>query len=156
MYTFLYIPLHPGCEGCLWTSFGIELEKWPKIEDARVNRGNCSIHTKGKHGGNRSLNTQFSSLQSLSGVWLFATPWIPARQASCPSPTPRIYSNSCPLSQWCIQPSCPLLSPSPPALSPSQHQGLFKWVNSSHGMAKVLEFQLQPQSFQWTPRTDFL
>ena len=42
-----------------------------------------------------------------------------------------------------IQPSHPLLSPSPPALNPSQHQGLFQWVNSSHEMAKVLEFQPQ-------------
>ena len=55
-----------------------------------------------------------------------------------------------------IQPSHPLLSPSPPAPNPSQHQGLFQWVNSSHQMAKVLEFQLQHQSFQWTPRTDLL
>ena len=51
-----------------------------------------------------------------------------------------------------IQPSHPLSSPSPPALNPSQHQGLFKWVSSSHQVAKVLEFQLQHQSFQWTPR----
>ena len=49
-----------------------------------------------------------------------------------------------------------LASPSPPALNPSQHQGLFKWVSSSHQVAKVLEFQLQHQSFQWTPRTDLL
>ena len=55
-----------------------------------------------------------------------------------------------------IQPSHPLSSPSPPAPSPSQHQGLFQWVNSSHEVAKVLEFQLQHQSFQWTPRTDLL
>ena len=55
-----------------------------------------------------------------------------------------------------IQPSHTLLSPSPPALNPSQHQGLFQWVNSSHEVAKVLEFQLQHQSFQWTPRTDLL
>ena len=45
------------------------------------------------------------------------------------------------------------LSPSPPAPNPSQHQGLFQWVNSSHEVAKVLEFQLQHQSFQWTPST---
>ena len=50
-----------------------------------------------------------------------------------------------------IQPSHPLSSPSPPAPNPSQHQGLFQWVNSSHQEAKVLEFQLQHQSFQWTP-----
>ena len=51
-----------------------------------------------------------------------------------------------------IQPSHPLSSPSPPALNLSQHQGLFKWVSSSHQVAKVLQFQLQHQSFQWTPR----
>ena len=55
-----------------------------------------------------------------------------------------------------IQPSHPLSSPSPPAPNLSQHQGLFKWVSSSHQVAKVLEFQLQHQSFQWAPRTDLL
>ena len=50
-----------------------------------------------------------------------------------------------------IQPSHALSSPSPPALNLSQHQGLFKWVSSSHQVVKVLEFQLQHQSFQWTP-----
>ena len=55
-----------------------------------------------------------------------------------------------------IQPSYPLSSPSPPALNLSQLQGLFQWVSSSQQLAKVLEFQLQHQSFQWTPRTDFL
>ena len=54
------------------------------------------------------------------------------------------------------QPFHPLLPPSPPAPNPSQHQGLFQWVNSSHDVAKVLEFQLQHQSFQWTPRTYLL
>ena len=48
-----------------------------------------------------------------------------------------------------IQPSHPLPSPSPPAFNLSQHQGLFKWISSSHQLAKVLEFQLQHQSFQW-------
>ena len=57
---------------------------------------------------------------------------------------------------YIIQPSHPLLSPSPPAFYLSQHLGLFKWVRSSHQVAKVLEFQLQHQSFQWTSRTDFL
>ena len=55
-----------------------------------------------------------------------------------------------------IQPSHPLLTPSPSTFSLSQHQGLFKWVSSSHQVAKVLEFQLQHQSFQWIFRTDFL
>ena len=47
-----------------------------------------------------------------------------------------------------IQPSHPLSSPSPPTFNLSQHQGLFQGVNSSHQVAKVLEFQLQHQSFQ--------
>ena len=47
-----------------------------------------------------------------------------------------------------IQPSHPLSSPSPPAFSLSQHQGLFQWVSSSHQVAKALEFQLQHQSIQ--------
>ena len=55
-----------------------------------------------------------------------------------------------------IQPSHPLSSPSPPTFNLSQHQGLFKWVSSSSQLTKVLEFQLQHQSFQWTPRTDLL
>ena len=50
-----------------------------------------------------------------------------------------------------VMPSHPLLSPSPPAPNPSQHQGLFQWVNFLHEVAKVLEFQLQHQSFQWIP-----
>ena len=54
------------------------------------------------------------------------------------------------------QPSLPLSSPSPPAFNLSQHQGLFQGVSSSHQVAKVLEFQLQHQSFQWIFRTDFL
>ena len=57
---------------------------------------------------------------------------------------------------YAIQPSHPLSSPSPPTFSLSQHQGLFQWVSSSDQVAKVLEFQLQDQSFQWTFRTDFL
>ena len=55
-----------------------------------------------------------------------------------------------------IHPSHPLSSPSPPTLNLSQHQGLFQWVSSSHQVAKVLELQLQHQSFQWIFRVDFL
>jgi len=55
-----------------------------------------------------------------------------------------------------IQPSHPLSSPSPPAFNLSQHQGLLQRVSSSHQVAKVLELQLQHQSFQWIFRTDFL
>ena len=55
-----------------------------------------------------------------------------------------------------IQPSYALSSPSPPAFNFSQHQGLFKWVSSLHQVAKILEFHIHHQSFQWIFRTDFL
>ena len=55
-----------------------------------------------------------------------------------------------------IQPSHPLSSTSPPAPNPSQHKSLFQWANSSHQVAKVLEFQLQHKSFQWTSRPGLL
>ena len=55
-----------------------------------------------------------------------------------------------------IQPSHRLSSMFPPAFNLSQHRSLFQWVSSSHQVAKVLEFQLQRQSFQWLFRTDFL
>ena len=55
-----------------------------------------------------------------------------------------------------IQPSHPLSSPFPPALSLSQHQGLFQWVSSLHQVAKVLELQPRHQSFQCISGVDFL
>ena len=54
------------------------------------------------------------------------------------------------------QPSYPLSSPTSPALNLSQNQSLYQWVSTPHQVAKVLEFQLQCQFFQWTPRTDLL
>ena len=96
----------------------------------------------------------FIQFSSLSCVQLFVTPWTTACQASLS------ITNSWSLLKlmfiWvgdAIQPSHPLSSPSPPALSLSQHQGLFQWVGSSYQVAKVLEFQLQHQSFQWKEMT---
>ena len=65
----------------------------------------------------------------------------------CPSPTPGAYSNSCPSSWWCHSTISSSVIPSPPAFNLSQHQGLFQWVSSSHQLDKVLELQLQHQSF---------
>ena len=47
------------------------------------------------------LPCSFSSVQSLSRFWLFANPWTQHARPPCPSPTARVYSNSCPLIQWC-------------------------------------------------------
>ena len=91
-------------------------------------------------------SVQFSSFQSLSHVQLVVIPWMRHSRPPCTSPTPGIYSDSCPSCLRCH----PAISSSViPFSNPSQHQGLFQWVNSSHEVAKVLEFQLQRQSFQW-------
>ena len=85
----------------------------------------------------------FRSVQSLSRVRLFSTPWIAARQASLFITNSR--SSLKLTSIQSVMPSShlnPLSSPSPPAFNPSQHQSLFQWVNTLHEVAKVLEFQL--------------
>ena len=74
----------------------------------------------------------------------------------CSSPAPWACSNSCPTSRWCHPTTHPMSSPSPPAFSHSQNQGLFQWVTPLHQVTKVLELQLQHQSFQWIFRVDFL
>ena len=74
----------------------------------------------------------------------------------CPSPTLGACSNECPSSQWCHSTISSSIVPFSPSFSLFQPQNLFQWVNSSHQVAKVLEFQLQQQSFQWIFRTDFL
>ena len=96
------------------------------------------------------------SIQLLRRVQLFATPWI-AGTPGLPvhHQPPERAQNHVHQVRDTIQPSHPLLSPSPPAFNLSQHQSLFQWV-SSHQMAKVLELQLQHRSFQWIFRTDFL
>ena len=98
--------------------------------------------------------SKFSSVQSLSHVWLFANPWTAARQASLSITDSQRLLKSCPLSQWCHNHfilCCPLLLSS--SIFPSIRV-FFRWISSSHQVAKVLELQLQ--SFQWIFRTDFL
>ena len=88
-------------------------------------------------------------VQSLSHVWLFATLWTVACQASLS------FTISCSLlklmSFESVMPSNHLIlcHPLSPASSLSQHQGLFQWIGSSHQVVKQLELQLQHQSFQW-------
>ena len=98
-----------------------------------------------------------SSVQSLSHVQLFGDPM------DCSMPGLPVHHQLPEFTQthvcWvgdAIQPSHPLSSPSSPALSLPHHQGLFQWVGSLHQVAKVLEFQLQHQSFQWIFRVGFL
>ena len=98
--------------------------------------------------------TSVSSVQ-FSHVQLFATPWTEAGKAFL-----SITNSWSLLKLMSIESVMPfnhlILSHSPPAFKLCQHQGLFKWVSSSHQVAKVLEFQPQHQFFQWIFRTDFL
>ena len=103
---------------------------------------------------------RFSSVQCNSVIQSCPTLWDPMDHSTSGFP---VYHQLPEFTQThvhqvgdAIQPSRPLSSPSPPALNLSQHQGLFKWVSSSHQVAKVVELQLQHQSFPWTLRTDFL
>ena len=96
------------------------------------------------------------SVQSLSRVWLFASHELQHARPPCPSPTPRVHPNPCPLSWWCHSIISSSVIPFCSHLQSFPAHGLFKWVSSLHQVAKVLELQLQHQSFQWTPRTDLL
>ena len=102
-------------------------------------------------------SVQLSSVQSLSRVQLSVTPWTVACQASLS------ITNSWSLlklmSIESVMSFNHLILCRPtflPVLNLSQHQDLFKWVSSSHQVAKLMEFQLQHQSFQWIFRTDLL
>ena len=92
---------------------------------------------------------QFSSVQSSHSV-MSNSLWPHGLQHTrppCPSPTPRVYPNSCPLSRWCHPTISSSVIPFSSCLQYFQHQGLFKWVSSLYQMDKVLEFQLQHQSW---------
>ena len=94
-------------------------------------------------------------VQSFSSVWLFAAPWTAACQTSLSFIISQFVQTHVHWVSDAIQPSYSLSSPSPPALSLFWHQGLFQWVSSSQLVAKILELQLQHQSFQWIFRVDF-
>ena len=105
-------------------------------------------------------SVQFRSVQSFSHVRLFATPWTTAQQASLSITNswtlPKLMSTES------VMPSNHLILCNPLLLLTSIFPSIrifpsiFKWVSSSHQVAKVLEFQLQHQPFQWIPRTDLL
>ena len=99
------------------------------------------------------VSVQFSHSVVSDSLW----PHEPQHaRPPCPSPAPGVNQTHVHWVGDTIQPSHPLSSPCPPALNLSQNQDLSKWVSSLHQVAKVLEFQLQHQCFQWTPRTDLL
>ena len=101
-----------------------------------------------------SHSVQFSSVQSLSRVRLFATPWVAARQTSLSITNSQ--SSLRLTSIESVMPSSHLILCRPLLLLPPIPPSIRVFSNSSHEVAKVLEFQLQHQSFQWTPKTDLL
>ena len=103
------------------------------------------------------LSVQFSSVQSLSRVWLFVTPWTTACQASLS--ITNSWSLTKPMSIESVMPTNHLILCRPLLLLPLIFPSIRVFSNESapsNQVAKVLEFQLQHQSFQWTPRTDLL
>ena len=130
---------HPSC---LETFESVAPSKYSEV--ASIPFGTCRIILL-----NIFSLSSVSSVQSLSRVWLcdlrdYSTTGLPIHLK---------LPNSCPLSRWCH----PIMSsPSPSAFSLSQRQGIFQWVSSLHQVAKVLEIQLQHQSFHWIFRTGFL
>ena len=122
-----------------------EREKGNMAGRVHVEMGRCESR-KGVLLAGQPLSVQFSSVAQL--CW-------PCDPMNCSMPGLPVHHQLAEPTQthlhWVgdtIQLSHPLSSPSPPVFSLSQHQGLFKWVSSSHQVAKVLEFQLQHQSFQ--------
>ena len=102
-------------------------------------------------GSPRLFFSLFPCCQSLCHVWL----WHHGlKHSKLPSPSPGVFSNSYPLSQW-YHPALFLSSLSPPAFSLSQHQGLSQRVSSSHQVAEVLELQHQAPSGLISFRTDW-
>ena len=97
----------------------------------------------------------FDSVRSLSCVPLFVTPWTAACQASLSITNTWSLLKLMSVELVMLSNHLILCPPSPLSFNLSQPQGLFQWVSSSHQVAKVLELQLQHQSFQWIFRTDF-
>ena len=122
-----------------WAPYKID-NKWDNLLCSSGNSTQCSVVKEIQKKG--IYIYLFSSVQSLSHVRLCnpmnrSTPGLPVHHQ-----LPEFTQTHVHRVGDAIQPSYPLLSPSPPAPNPSQHQGLFQWVNSSHEVAKVLEFQL--------------
>ena len=119
----------------------------PKIPVHRVFRHSPRYCWKG------CCSVQFSCSVMSDSLWPHG---LQHARLPCPSPIPGACSNSCQSSQWCHPTISSSVIPFSSRLQSFPASGSFKWVSSSHQVAKGLEFQLQHQSFQWTCRTDFL
>ena len=150
--------IHDKCRIC--TENGCKSSIFDASKKKSFGSGWNSNFLRSMHAKHACMLNRFSSVQSSSVAQSCLTLRDPMNHSTPGLPVHhQLPEFTQTLVHWvsdAIQPSHPLSSPSPPAPNPSQHQSLFQWVNSSHEVARVLEFQLQHQSFQWTPRTDLL
>ena len=133
---------------CTWFTKQWRVNKGFWAEELYISSWNSTVN-------NLSMKLQFSSVAqscpTLCNPMDCSTPGFPVHHRLLELTQTHVY--------WvgdAIQPSHPLSSPSPPTFNLSKHQGFFQWVSSSYQVAKVLEFQLQHQSFQWIFKTDLL
>ena len=137
---------------CVWPQDWREADEQSEVSSLnkapplpwKVSAGNAGTTPSGACG-----SVQFSRLDSLRPHGLQHA------RSPCPSPTPGVNSNSCPLSRRCHPTISSSVVPFPSFLQSFPSSGS-EWVSSSHQVAEVLEFQLQHQSFKWIFRTDFL
>ena len=127
----------PGKNTGVDCHFLLQLRHWLWLNDIRIV---CGV----------------SSVQSLSHVQLFATSWTVAHQASLSISNSQSLLKLMSIESVMSSNHLLLSSLSLPTFNLFQHQGLLQWVSSSHQVTKILELQLQHQSFQWLFRTDFL
>ena len=157
----------PSCLGFSYHGHGVSLHRCSSkarpllltLEEGyllKVTPAPCSCHSSTYHIVELLCSTvHFNSVaQSCLSLWDTmnrSTPGLPVYHQLPESTQTHVH-----LVGDAIQPSHPLSSTSPSAFNLSQHQGLFKWVSSLRQVAKELEFQIQHQSLQWTPKTNIL
>ena len=129
---------------------------WENLDNLWKIRFSAGAYYGCKYTAFHWISVQFSSVQSLNCVWLFATPRMADARPPCPLPTPRVYPNSCPLSRWCLTAiwssvvpfsSCPQSLPTSGSFPVSQ---LFAWGGQSIGIS-ALASVLPKNTQHWSP-----
>ena len=146
----LFFPVpHPPCFCWNYITFFFPLRIHPFSTLGPRDSSKCGLTLVWTH-------KQGCSVQSFSCVWLFASPWTEHARLPCPSSTCGACSNSCPSSWWCHPTISSSVIPLSSHLQSFPGSGSFPVSQFFEWGGQLLEFQFQPQSFQWIFRTDFL